>query len=94
MAAAPQPSPEAVASHAACPLQIHATATLALLADARAAGDHELDDLIEADLFAACRSIATAASPTLRRDLAKLLHSLAVPATVLPFPHNNQPPRG
>jgi hypothetical protein len=94
MAAALQPPPEAVASHAACPVQIHATATLALLEDARAAGDNELGDLIEADLFAACRSIATAASPGLRRDLAELLRALALPATVLPFPHNEQPPRG
>jgi hypothetical protein len=94
MAASPQPSPEAVASHAACPSQIHATATLALLEDARAAGDNELGDLIEADLFAACRSIATAASPTLRRDLAELLHDLPASATALPLPHNDQPPRG
>jgi hypothetical protein len=80
IATIPQPSPEAVASHAACLVQIHATATLALLEDARAAGDNELGDLIEADLLAACRSIATAASPSLRRDLAELLHTLAAPA--------------
>jgi hypothetical protein len=94
MAAVPRVSPEAVASHAACPVQIHATATLALLTDARAAGDNELGDLIEADLLAACRSIATAASPALRCDLVELLHSLALPVMVMPAPSNDQPPRG
>ncbi|MXP63405.1 hypothetical protein E0493_08580 [Roseomonas sp. M0104] len=76
------------------PLHAHTAETLALLNEARASGAHEMGDLIEGDLFAACRAIVTAASPALRRDLVKVLHDLAAPAVALPIPHNEQPPRG
>jgi len=91
--------PDGWSSHAVMPrtlppLHSHTAGTLALLIEARASGEHEMGDLIECDLFAACRAIVTAASPALRRDMARVLHDLAAPAVALPIPHNEQPPRG